>query len=159
MPKKDKRVKGCIDESCQAHIEKRKYKAGEEYCSKCGKPLAFVCAECYKQIENVYGHKFCMLCEAQKKHHGGKIKHELKKFGDKAKADIALGAKKAGTKAKQGALNVKNEAPRRFSQLKEAAKNPKVRQAGAVLADAAVDKVKNPKVRKVAKDLVKVVKK
>lgn len=159
MPKKDKRVKGCIDDSCQAHIEKRKYKAEEEFCSKCGKPLVFVCAECHKQIEDEYSHRYCMLCEAQKKHHGGKIKHELKKFGDKAKANIASGAKKASQKVKHGALIVKNEAPHKFRQLREVAKNPKVRQAGAVLADAAVDKMKNPKVRKVAKDLVKVAKK
>ena len=159
MSKKDKRKKGCPNINCSAHIDKRKYKADESYCSKCGTPLVFVCAECYKEIEDTFGHNLCMRCEAQEKHHGGKVKHALKNLGDKAKHNIAEKSKKAGNKVKEGAMIVKAKSPENLAEFKELAKNPKIQQVGAVVADAALDKLKNPKVRRLGKDIVKVIKK
>lgn len=65
------KVKGCINESCIAHAKKHHYKASDEFCSKCGQPLSFVCKSCYTPIEE--SQSLCVLCEAKKKDRNGKI--------------------------------------------------------------------------------------
>ena len=37
------RVKGCVNEKCVAYKNKVNYKESEEYCSKCGVRLSYVC--------------------------------------------------------------------------------------------------------------------
>jgi hypothetical protein len=159
MPKKDKRIKACPNSNCPDSQTRKKYKADDTFCTKCGSRLIFVCAECFKEIEDEPGHKFCMNCEAKKKHDGGIIQHKVKKIGEKTKEAINSGAVKAGQKIKQGALVVKAKAPQGLRLLKEGAKNPKVQQAAVVVADAALRNVRNSKVKRLGKDLIKVVKK
>lgn len=67
------KIKGCGNESCEAHKKKRTYKESEAFCSKCGRPLVYVCKDCYTQLPvDIY--KYCVRCLA---------KHEDRK--DKAK--------------------------------------------------------------------------
>lgn len=76
------KVKGCINESCTAHAKKYHYKASDEFCSKCGQPLSFVCKSCYTPIEE--SQSLCVLCEAKKKDRNGKIIGAAKAAGGAA---------------------------------------------------------------------------
>lgn len=65
------KIKGCSNEKCEAHKKKSTYKASETFCSKCGKPLVYVCKDCYTQLSDDYK-KYCVRCNA--KHEDRKIK-------------------------------------------------------------------------------------
>ena len=67
------KIKGCGNESCEAHKKKITYKESEVFCSKCGSMLIYVCKDCYTQLSD-YAEKYCLRCLA---------KHEDRK--DKAK--------------------------------------------------------------------------
>ncbi len=67
------KIKGCGNESCEAHKKKLIYKESEAFCSKCGRPLVYVCKDCYTQLP-ADTDKYCVRCLA---------KHEDRK--DKAK--------------------------------------------------------------------------
>lgn len=53
------RVKGCVDEKCIARQKKIFYKESDEFCSKCGKKLTFVCKKCYTVLEDSK-EKYCI---------------------------------------------------------------------------------------------------
>jgi len=61
------RVKGCVNENCIAHKNKVLYKESEDYCSKCGTKLSYVCKtkKCYTFLEESDG-KCCIKCQAKK---------------------------------------------------------------------------------------------
>ena len=71
------KIKGCANESCEAHKKKITYKETESFCSKCGSPLIYVCKDCYTQLQGDT-EKYCVRCLA---------KHEDSK--DKAKKVVA----------------------------------------------------------------------
>ena len=146
MSKKDKRIKGCPNANCPEHVNK-KYAADDYFCKKCGMPLIYVCAICHKEIEDIYGHRLCMDCEAAQKDDGGKIAHAAKNAGKEVKK-----------KAIKGAVKVKENAPVAVEKAKEIAKNKKAQKVAVIAADAAADAVKNPKAKKVVKNVIKVVK-
>lgn len=72
------KIKGCVNESCEAHNKKITNKESETFCSRCGNPLFYVCKNCYTQLTDDSG-KYCVRCLA---------KHDDRK--DKAKK-IATG--------------------------------------------------------------------
>lgn len=80
----DRRIKGCPNEACECHM-KKKYKADDQYCTKCGEPLIFVCAKCFCEIEDL-GHKhiICKACEAKNQERKEHIKNIVKTKGAKA---------------------------------------------------------------------------
>ncbi|MDO4976761.1 MAG: hypothetical protein Q4E53_05805 [Eubacteriales bacterium] len=47
-----KAFKGCVNEECIARIKKISYKNTDEFCSKCGLPLSFVCKDCWMELED-----------------------------------------------------------------------------------------------------------
>lgn len=57
-----KAIKGCTNFECKAY-KKIHFKKDDQFCTKCGKPLSFVCAECWKAMENDTEH-YCMSCNA-----------------------------------------------------------------------------------------------
>jgi hypothetical protein len=61
------RVKGCVNEKCIAHEKKFLYKETEEYCSKCGVKLDYVCKtkKCYTFLEKSDS-EYCIKCQAKK---------------------------------------------------------------------------------------------
>ncbi len=62
----DKRKKACPNEECERHQKKIMLKATEEFCPKCGTKLIYVCAKCFREIEDIDPkHKICSLCEAK----------------------------------------------------------------------------------------------
>lgn len=62
------RVKGCINEECIANQTKFTFKEVDDYCSKCGKTLYFVCKKCHTQLPED-SEKYCVRCLAEKKDH------------------------------------------------------------------------------------------
>lgn len=62
----DRRKKCCPNEQCEMHKKKKTKKASEKYCSICGTQLVYVCAKCFKEIEDKgVEHRVCRHCEAQ----------------------------------------------------------------------------------------------
>lgn len=78
------KIKGCGNESCEAHKKKLTYKESEAFCSKCGNPLVYVCKDCYTQLPDT-SDKYCVRCLA---------KHEDSK--DKVKKVVVGGALAVG---------------------------------------------------------------
>ena len=142
--KKDKRIKGCPNVNCQDFMEKKKYSPDDHYCKKCGTPLVFVCARCYRPLKDIEGLRICPDCKG------------------KPEKKVTRAAKNAGKtvrkKAEQGAFIVKQKAPEALETAKVLAQNKEVRRAAAIVAVTAAETVKNPKVKKIAKIVIKAVK-
>lgn len=66
------KIKGCTNSRCVAHTKKITYKKSEDFCSKCGQPLSFVCKSCYTPIEE--SQKRCVMCQAKVDDRNDKIK-------------------------------------------------------------------------------------
>lgn len=62
------RVKGCIKKACVANQKKTTYREGDDYCSKCGNKLYYVCKKCYTQLPDD-AEKYCVRCLAEKQDH------------------------------------------------------------------------------------------
>ena len=86
---KDKRIKGCANESCDSFLAKRKFSSSDSYCSACGMGLVFVCSKCHGPIEDEGPkHRLCRSCEAKAKDQKQKRNDAMKK----AVAPVAAGA-------------------------------------------------------------------
>lgn len=57
-----KAFKGCVNPDCVAY-KKKHYKEDDDYCTKCGEKLYYVCADCWKQIET-NAERYCIPCKA-----------------------------------------------------------------------------------------------
>lgn len=72
-------VKGCTNSQCIATKKKIKYKATEDFCSKCGAPLVYVCPKCYTPIEK--NEKLCAIHQAKKEDQKDKAIKVVKEGG------------------------------------------------------------------------------
>lgn len=104
MMAKDKRIKGCSNENCEMHIDKKKMSVDDSFCPKCGSKLMYVCSKCFKEIEdNGPEHKLCLSCEAEAEAKKEKIKDTAKAAAGKVgAAGIAVGGAFVGGMQKQG---------------------------------------------------------
>ena len=66
------KIKGCTNSRCVAHTKKITYKKSEDFCSKCGQPLSFICKSCYTPIAE--SQKRCVMCQAKVDDRNDKIK-------------------------------------------------------------------------------------
>ena len=144
MAKKDKRIKGCPNVNCPDFMEKKKYSPDDHYCKKCGTPLVFVCARCYRPVKDIPGLRICPDCKGKPE---TRVTHAAKKAG-----------KKAMKKAEEGVFIVKQKAPDALETAKVLAQNKHVRRAATIVAVTAAESVTNPKVRKIAKIVIRAVK-
>ena len=144
MAKKDKRIKGCPNVNCQDFMDKKKYSPDDHYCRKCGTPLVFVCARCYRPIKDIEGLRICPDCKGRPEK---KVTRAAKKAGEKAMK-----------KAEEGVFIVKQKAPEALETAKVLAQNKTVRRAATIVAVTAAESVTNPKVRKIAKIVIRAVK-
>lgn len=67
------KIKGCGNESCEAHKKKFNYKESEAFCSKCGRPLVYVCKDCHTQLSDDTK-KYCIRCFAEHEDRKDKVK-------------------------------------------------------------------------------------
>ncbi len=103
---KDRRVKGCPNEKCVMHLDKKKLDSDNEFCPKCGTKLIYVCARCFTEIEDLgTSHRKCRHCEAEAEAKKEKAKELGKKAIAKAGAAgvtvggaIVAGMQKEGVK-------------------------------------------------------------
>lgn len=75
-----KRNKGCPDEACEAHVRKIKYKSSDQFCSKCGSELVYVCKGCYTILPNA-SNKFCTRCISKTEDRKDKFMGAANKIG------------------------------------------------------------------------------
>lgn len=66
-------IKGCVNEKCIVHKKKISYKESEDYCSKCGDKLSYVCKKCYTFLED-NSEKYCVRCLAERQDRKDKAK-------------------------------------------------------------------------------------
>ena len=67
-------IKGCINKNCISFKKKIQYKKTEDFCSKCGDKLQYVCKnkKCHKQLPD-NSEKYCPICLAEKKDKKNKL--------------------------------------------------------------------------------------
>lgn len=90
-------VKGCVNEKCVANRKKTHYKKADEYCTKCGEKLQYVCADCFTVLPN-NKMKYCDLCMAKRSDKKDKAIKSAEKVGTGilAVAGLAVSIGKAG---------------------------------------------------------------
>ena len=81
-----KAFKGCTNPDCKAY-KKIHYKKADAFCLKCGNQLSFVCAECWKPMEDGKA-KYCISCAAEKEQHRAETWDTVKKVGGGAAAAV-----------------------------------------------------------------------
>lgn len=87
----DTRIRRCSNQNCDDYKNKKKYKATDLYCTKCGAPTVFVCVKCFDEIEDLGPkHRKCARCEAL-------FEEKKQAIIDKGKDAAVKGAKIAGT--------------------------------------------------------------
>ncbi|WP_089610378.1 hypothetical protein [Dehalobacterium formicoaceticum] len=79
------KIKGCGNESCEAHKKKITYKESETFCSKCGSPLVYVCKGCYTLLPDDT-EKYCVRCLAKHEDRKSKVKKVAVEVGGGAVA-------------------------------------------------------------------------
>jgi hypothetical protein len=145
MPR-DLRKKGCPNPDCEMNKKEKKYSAKENYCSRCGSELVFVCAECFCKLDDQGPqHRICAACEAKKKMRLDAVVDAGQKVAVGAeKAGVAI--KKAGGKAAQ---NTGKAAKVGADAVKNAAQNQEVRRVVGKAAEKAADKVVDKVIKKI----------
>lgn len=77
-------VKGCLNRNCSDFKSHRHYKKEDEYCTKCGERLYWVCKKCHCELPDST-QKLCIRCieakESKKEGTTEKIKNAGKKVG------------------------------------------------------------------------------
>lgn len=97
------KIKGCSNESCEAHKKKIKYKESEVSCLKCKGSLVYVCKDCYTQLPNDTV-KYCVRCLAKHEDRKAKTKKVVAGLG----GALALGILTFGNKAIDAAKKSKD---------------------------------------------------
>lgn len=91
--KKDTRIKGCPNEQCEMHIERKKQDSANDYCPKCGAKLTYVCAKCFREIEDTpEKYKICLSCYKKAKEKKQRKINQAKHVAGKAKKIVAPAA-------------------------------------------------------------------
>ncbi len=76
-----KAFKGCTNEDCKAY-KKIHYKENDEFCLKCGQPLNYVCADCWKTLED-NKNKYCISCKTKREQDRAQTWDKVKNTGGK----------------------------------------------------------------------------
>lgn len=172
MSGKDKRTKGCPEHGCARHNEHYKYKPADRFCTLCGSQLVYVCAKCFKEIEDTEERRrYCEECKPkQTKDSSGaqkppkeKKKKEKKETVKSQKAPKEKREKKAPGKGKEtvakGVAVIKGKAPQIKERAIKIASDPKVQRAALEVADIAKDGIRHRKTRRVIGALIRAARK
>jgi len=172
MSDKDKRIKGCPDPGCERHNEHYKYKPTDRFCTLCGSQLVYVCAKCFKEIEDTEDHRrYCEDCKPkQSKDSTGtqkppkeKKKKEKKEVTKEKKPPREKKEKKAPGKGKEAVAKsiavIKGNAPKIKDEAIRIAKDPKVQRAALEVADIAKEGIRHRKTRRAIGVLIHAAKK
>ena len=154
MSEKDKRIKGCPDPGCARHNEHYKYKPTDQFCTLCGSQLVYVCAKCFKEIEDTEDRRrYCEDCKPkQSKNAAGEQTPPKEKKEKKAPGKGKEAVAKSIAVIKGNAPKIKDEAIR-------IAKDPKVQRAALEVADIAKEGIRHRKTRRAIGVLIHAAKK
>ena len=87
------KIKGCTKAECNANIKKVHHKKDDEFCTKCGMKLDFVCKKCHSPIEEKTKGNLCIRCKAEKEDKRDKrAKQAGQAVGGVAAVAVALGS-------------------------------------------------------------------
>ena len=172
MSDKDKRIKGCPDPGCERHNEHYKYKPTDRFCTLCGSQLVYVCAKCFKEIEDTEDHRrYCEDCKPkQSKNAAGeqtppkeKKKKEKKEVIKEKKPPKEKKEKKAPGKGKEAVARsvavIKGKAPQIKERAIKIASDPNVQRAALDVAEIAQYGIKHRKTRRIVRALIRTARK
>ena len=54
-------MKGCTNITCAAYHKRTQFKKTDDFCSKCGQPLSYVCKKCHTPVDGA-SIKYCLSC-------------------------------------------------------------------------------------------------
>ena len=162
MSGKDKRVKGCPDPGCARHNEHYKYKPDDMFCTLCGSQLVYVCAKCFKEIEDTEERrKYCEDCKPKQSKDSSGTQKSAKK--EKKKETKEKKEKKATGKGKEAVSKsvavIKGKAPQIKERAIKIASDPNVQRAALEVADIAKDGIRHRKTRRVIGALIRAARK
>ena len=148
MSEKDKRIKGCPDPGCARHNEHYKYKPTDQFCTLCGSQLVYVCAKCFKELEDTEDRRrYCEDCKP-------------KQSKDSTGTQKPPKEKKASGKGKEAVSRsvavIKGKAPQIKDRAIKIASDPKVQRAALEVADIAKEGIRHRKARRVIGVLIRV---
>ena len=172
MSSKDKRIKGCPDPGCARHNEHYKYKPADRFCTLCGSQLVYVCAKCFKEIEDTEDQRrYCEECKPKKSKDGAESQKPAKKEKKKEKKGTSKlkqppkekKEKKAPGKGKEAVSRsvavIKGKAPQIKDRAIKIASDPKVQRAALEVADIAKEGIRHRKTRRVIGVLIRAARK
>lgn len=84
-----KAFKGCVNPKCETY-KKKQYKNEDEYCTKCGEKLFYVCADCWKQLDT-NKERYCITCKAMREDKKDQRVEKVKEVAKKATSAFAAG--------------------------------------------------------------------
>ena len=159
MSGKDKRIKGCPDPGCARHNEHYKYKSDDMFCTLCGSQLVYVCAKCFKEIEDTGDQRrYCEDCKPKKSKDGAESQKTAEKEKKKEKKE-----KKSTGKGKEAVSRsvavIKGKAPQIKKRAIKIASDPKVQRAALEVADIAKEGIRHRKTRRVIGALIRAARK
>ena len=157
MSGKDKRIKGCPEPGCARHNEHYKYKPSDRFCTLCGSQLVFVCAKCFKEIEDTEDQRrYCEDCKPKKLKDGAetqKPSKERKPPKEKKPKEKKEPGKGKEAVAKSVAV-IKGKAPEIKDKAIQISKDPNVHKAALDVADIAKYGIRHRKTRRVVGALI-----
>lgn len=174
MSGKDKRTKGCPEPGCARHNEHYKYKPDDMFCTLCGSQLVYVCAKCFKEIEDTGDQRrYCEECKPKKSKDGAesqkpakkekKEKKESSKPKQPPKEKKEKREKKSSGKGKEAVSRsvavIKGKAPQIKERAIKIASDPKVQRAALEVADIAKEGIRHRKTRRVIGVLIRAARK
>ena len=151
MSGKDKRIKGCPEPGCARHNEHYKYKPSDRFCTLCGSQLVFVCAKCFKEIEDTEDQRrYCENCRPTQSKDGTGKQKPPKEKKPKEKKEPGKGKEAV---AKSVAV-IKGKAPEIKDKAIQISKDPNVHKAALDVADIAKYGIRHRKTRRVVGALI-----
>ena len=171
MSKKDKRIKGCPEPGCARHDEHYKYKPTDQFCTLCGAQLVYVCAKCFKEIEDTEDQRrYCEDCKSKQSKDGSGTKKspkekpaKEKKQKEKPPKEKKPKEKKTTGKGKEAVAKsvavIKGKAPQIKDRAIKIASDPKVQRAALEVADIAKEGIRHRKTRRVVGALIRAARK
>lgn len=87
------KIKGCTKSGCTANTKKVHFKKDDEFCTKCGMKLEFVCKKCNSPIAETTKGSLCVRCKAEKEDKKDKA---VKQGGQVVGGALAIGGALVG---------------------------------------------------------------
>lgn len=75
-----KAFKGCVNRECKAYKKRIHFKDSYEYCPHCSQEIEYVCADCWKVLEQ-NNNRLCIACKAKQEQKRANQIDQIKQVG------------------------------------------------------------------------------